>query len=440
MLSYPIHNHSLSIATSTMTMLAPNRTPPPTRNPSPFKDPRPPPGTPAKTAMLWDKYERQAIETARMRERATQPSQPPRLVIHSNGEAHKSEDMSPTRPSFDFKFRRSHAATPSATMSTCKTCTLPITYASGICEGCTRTIVMPCSSGQATPPLSPAARNFASTDLRNLHKNSSMDDVTIRTSIPSRRTSFCPLPAHLADPSFRLSSLPPPPDFEAFSEPMRGRKISLTDPNEPFLRLQISRQTHVPRSQMNSPPMTPTSPPWATQSRCSTRRSSLANAASLPAPTYPHARTDSVALSEYSTLCPYQSTVTTSLENTISAWDDWDSDSDSDDADRLGLSSWIGRRKTKSRAAGAREGKGSMDSTESDNEATRPSPSLRDATRRGRKSSSKEDPCSERARIEAAEMARTRRREMERQLARKKPSGFIRVITCGRGDVDDDDG
>jgi hypothetical protein len=54
----------------------------------------------------------------------------------------------------------------------------------------------------------------------------------------------------------------------------------------------------------------------------------------------------------------------------------------------------------------------------------------------GRKSSSKEDQRLERARIEAAENARTVRRDMESRAAKKKPSGFIRVISCGRGGDD----
>jgi hypothetical protein len=54
----------------------------------------------------------------------------------------------------------------------------------------------------------------------------------------------------------------------------------------------------------------------------------------------------------------------------------------------------------------------------------------------GRKSSSKDDQRLERARIEAAENARTVRRDLERQAARKKPSGFIKAISCGFGDND----
>jgi hypothetical protein len=142
-----------------------------------------------------------------------------------------------------------------------------------------------------------------------------------------------------------------------------------------------------------------------------------------------------VALSEYSTLCPFQSTATTKLENTMSAWDDWDSDND--DADRAGLASWMGRRKTKGRGSGPREGKSSMDSTESDHEATRHSLGLRQTTTKGRRSLSKEEQGLERARIEAAENARTKKRETERQLAKKKPSGFISLFSCARGQDDD---
>jgi predicted NAD-dependent protein-ADP-ribosyltransferase YbiA (DUF1768 family) len=77
-----------------------------------------------------------------------------------------------------------------------------------------------------------------------------------------------------------------------------------------------------------------------------------------------------------------------------------------------------------------------MDSTDSDCEATRPSTSPKEMTKMGRKSSSKDDQRLERARIEAAENARTVRRDLERQAARKKPSGFIKAISCGFGDND----
>lgn len=94
----------------------------------------------------------------------------------------------------------------------------------------------------------------------------------------------------------------------------------------------------------------------------------------------------------------------------------------------------MGCRKIKSRAGGA---KGSMDSTDSDCEATRPSTSPKMTTKTGRKSSIKEDHRLERVRIEAAENARTVRRDLEKRVAKKKPSGFIRVLSCGRGDNDD---
>jgi len=98
----------------------------------------------------------------------------------------------------------------------------------------------------------------------------------------------------------------------------------------------------------------------------------------------------------------------------------------------------MGRRKTKGRGSGPREGKGSMDSTESDNDATRPSLCLRETPKKAKKSMniSKEDQGLERARIEAAENARARRRDAEQKLAKKKPSGFIRAITCGKSDTD----
>ena len=92
------------------------------------------------------------------------------------------------------------------------------------------------------------------------------------------------------------------------------------------------------------------------------------------------------------------------------------------------------QRKVKSRTS--KKGKGSMDSTDSNCEARRPSTSPEKTPKLGRKSTSKEDQRLERARIEAAENARTLRRDLERQAVKKKPSSFIRVISCGRSDSD----
>jgi hypothetical protein len=424
------------MATTIPFMFVPHQSSPLARTTSPFKDP--PPSTPAKTAKLWDEYERRAVEKARKRDRTTQASHPQRSSASDIGKGSKSNDGSTTRTSFDFKFKRMHVATPSTTVAICKTCQQPITYNSGVCERCTRTIILPSPSGETTPPLSPSARNFASTDLQQLHKNSSVEEVIVPQSTSPKRKSFCPMPTQMFDPPVRLDSLKPPPNHEAILEPARSRKISLTDPNEPFLRLQITQQTYAPRSQSNTQPTTPTyiptTPPSAAQSRSSTRPSSLANIASLLTSAYPYARNNSATPSEFSTLYPYASTVTASppslcrvsyaLQNTTSAWDDWDSD---DDAEKVRLMGWMGKRKVKSRGSG---GKGSMDSCDSreDDGKTSPKASPREKKKHDRKS--KEEERLERVRIETAESARRLASE-SKSAKKKRPSGFVRVISCG---------
>ncbi|KAF1838723.1 hypothetical protein BDW02DRAFT_336128 [Decorospora gaudefroyi] len=347
------------MATSVSSLFTPHQSSPLARTTSPFKDPRPPPCTPARTAKLWDHYERRAIEKARRRDKAGQTPQHQRSSASDIGKERKSSDGATVRSSFDFKFRRAHAATPSTTVATCKTCQQPITYNAGVCERCTRTIILTSPTGETTPPLSPSARNFGSTDLQQLHKNSSREDVTVPQSKSPKRKSFCPIPSQIMDPPIRLSSLRPPPPQEPIQEPTRSRKTSLTDPNEPFLRLQITHQPHAspsrPTSHPTTPDYTPTTPPSATHSRSSTRPSSLANIALLPASAYAYSRSNNSGTPSYAS----PSTVTTSppslcrvsyaLQNTTSAWDDWDSDDD--DADKVGLVGWVGR-KVRSRGSG----------------------------------------------------------------------------------------
>ncbi|KAH9868562.1 hypothetical protein J1614_007634 [Plenodomus biglobosus] len=426
---------------TTTTMFAPHHSSPLARTSSPFRDPRPPPCTPAKTAKLWDEYEKRALENARKRDWAskTSPPQPQRSSASDiGGLDSKAAPPTTARSSFDFKFRRGHAATPSTTVSTCKTCRQAITYASGICERCQRTIIIAPPSGEITPPISPTGRAFSPSDLQQFRKPS-LDEVTMPVAISPTRKSFCPLPSQGIDPPIRLDSLRPPPPPSAILEPGRSRKASLTDPNEPFLRLQITgQQTYQPRAHSQSHPTTPTfintSPPSTSHSRASTRPSSLANIASLPASAYPYTRNNSVTPSELSTLFPYASTITTSppslcrssyaLQNTTSAWDDWDSDSE---GEKVRLVGWIGRRKAKGKSSD-KESKGSIDSFGSDGDVF-----LRDKKSR----ESKEEERLERARLETAESARASRlsrdSQMHEQSVKKKrrPSGFVRVISCG---------
>ncbi|KNG47369.1 hypothetical protein DDE82_000851 [Stemphylium lycopersici] len=409
------------MAPMTLTVAPPLPTSPIGRTASPFMNPRSPPCTPTKTAELWDEYEKLALEKERERDETAQSYRTQTASALEANRPREYRDSSTSRSSFDFRFRRAHATTLSTTVSVCKTCQHHIIYSSGICERCIKTIVFPSATGETTPPLSPAARNFGVADLPELRKTSPKEDVIMPTSTSPKRASYCPLPSHLVDTSSRVSSVHSSLDQEITSAPMHRRKTSLTDPNEPFLRLHTAQQPYTARSPLNSPPMTPTSPPWTTQSQCSTRRSSLANVTMLPKPSYPHARNDSGTLSEFDTIYQTVSTTTTPpaslhrfgypLQNQTSAWDDWDSD---EEAEKAGISSWMGRRRNKSRA-----GKSSMDGCES----------LGEETRKTRKS---KDDKAERARMEVTELARTERvnSQSKEKPRRQKPSGFVRALSC----------
>ncbi|KAF2632588.1 hypothetical protein BU25DRAFT_487056 [Macroventuria anomochaeta] len=318
----------------------PTRPSPLSRKSSPFKDPRPAPCTPAKTARAWDEYEKQARQNARRRDRASQSCQPHRNSASSDVGKGSRSSSSTARSSYDFKFRNAPIAT-STEVATCKSCKQPITYASGICERCKKTIILPSPTGESTPPLSPAARNFASTDLHLLEKSTSQEEQGSRPSSSPKRKG-CPPALKPTNPPVRLDSLRPPPNTQDLMEANRSRKASLTDPNEPFLRLQYAHQ-YAPYTYSipTTPTYPPTSPPSTIPSRVSTRpssfsqmTSSLTQSAIMPS----YTRQNSATPSELSQLhhyapVPLAATSPPSLyhvnngpQNTTSAWDDWDSD------------------------------------------------------------------------------------------------------------------
>ncbi|KAL6712495.1 hypothetical protein ACN47E_000372 [Coniothyrium glycines] len=404
---------------------APHQPSPLARTTSPFKDPRPAPCTPAKTAKLWDLYERRAVENAKQRDMSKTSKRPQRS---SAGDVRKSVESTRsttgTRSSFDFKFKRSHTATPSTTVAICKSCKQPITYASGICERCKRTIILQTANGETTPPLSPSSRNLAVADLQQLH--ASLSEIAKPTATSPKRRSFCPLPAQLVEPPIRLSSLQPPPPPTTSSDSARSRKASLTDPNEPFLRLQITHQhaSYPPTTRSASHPSTPTAtmtpltPPSTSHSRSSTRPSSLATTAPFLAP---FLRNNSTTPSDFSThTSPYTTTTSTStstgppslcrssyaLHNTTSAWDDWDS---ADEEEKTSLVGWMGGRKK------ARKGVSSLDSLE-----RRGSP--RTESRAARKSRDAD---------EELGGGKGSRGSAEGTQTQRRPRGFVRAISCG---------
>lgn len=408
---------------------APHQSSPLARTISPFKDPRPPPPcTPAKTAKLWDEYEKRAVENARRRDGTAQAPSHQRssaFEVGKDGELHPIPATTITRSSFDIKFRKARVATLSTTVAICGTCKQPITFASGICESCQRTIILPAPTGETTPPLSPSVRNYGSTDLVKLHKDSSVEEFITPTSTSPKRRSFCPMPSQATDPPIRLSSLRPPQAQVIHLEQNRSRKTSLTDPNEPFLRLQIANQQAF-SSRSYSHPTTPThsniptTPPSTSHSRSSTRPSSLANTASVNLS--PYTRNISNALSELSALDPYTTTTSPpsvcrssyALQNTTSAWDNWDSDEE----EKVGLVGWMGRKKGKGKGAG-KGSKGSIESLES----------LGTMDDMRSKTKSREDERLEQARRETVEIVRASKSSSVRR--EKRPSGFVRVISCG---------
>jgi hypothetical protein len=407
----------MTSTTSTMTF-APHQPSPLARTISPFKDPRTPPTTPGATAKLWDEYERRAVENARKREGNSQVLQPQRSSA-SDLPRNSATVIASARSSFDFKFKSRATASTSTPLAICKTCKQPITYAFGICGPCQRTIILPSTAGASTtttppPPLSPVARNFASADLQELHRKSSREETTTPQVTTPKRKSFCPMPPQMLDPPIRLSSLRPPPGQDPSLEPTRARKTSLTDPNEPFLRLQIAPTTYLPRSSTHSasPTYPPTTPPSTSHSRTSTRPSSLANPVSplSPAvhiPTHPYTRHNSATPSDLSPYTSRTASVNTTgygIQHATSAWDDWDSDEEGEKAGLVGLMKSIGKAKKKERS----------DSLES--VCARLSIARDDERKKSRE--------------------QTRRRSEEnstkaRDRGKKRPSGFVRAISCG---------
>jgi hypothetical protein len=167
----------------------------------------------------------------------------------------------------------------------------------------------------------------------------------------------------------------------------------------------------------------------------------------IPKPSYmhTHTRNDSGTPSEFSTIYQTASTATTPpaslhrfgypLQNTTSAWDDWDSD---EEGDRAGLASWMGRRRIKSRGgaggavgggavgSGGGAGKTSMDQCESSGEETRERMIMARKSR------------DDRAEQVRAEVVRSGSIRVERvgipsKEKIRKPCGFVRALSCGCG-------
>ncbi|KAJ4286660.1 hypothetical protein N0V90_012912 [Kalmusia sp. IMI 367209] len=243
----------------------------------------------------------------------------------------------------------------STTVATCKTCRKPIQSTLGICEGCKKTVVLSSLPGKDTPTLAAVPRNFGSTDLLKLAKNSSTANTPGASTSPKRNSGLSS--AQLIDPPMRISSLRPPPPQQCIAQSPtdapHSRKASLTDAKESLLRLQIARKPVPPPP---AHPTSPTTPPSTSHSYSSTtkaRPSSLANITTPPSTAkYRYARHTSATPSELSTMFPYIASSTTTsppsvcrasyqLQNTISAWED----SDSEDEEKVGLVGYWKARK-----------------------------------------------------------------------------------------------
>lgn len=427
----------MTATTSTMTF-APHQPSPLARTISPFRDPRPAPHTPGRTAQLWDEYERMAVENARRREGKCPSSPHSQRCSASDIPRNSSTSVPSARSSFDYKFRSRQMTTSSAAVATCKACSNPITCDSGICQPCKKFVVLPLPTGESTPPLSPTARNFASMDLNLLHKKLSQEEAkTMPMATSPKRISFCPIPAQLLDPPIRLSSLRPPQNQEPAPEAPRARKASLTDPNEPFLRLKITQGAATSTgSYPPTPTYPPTTPPSTSHSRSSTRPSSIANTMSplSPAvhiPTQAYARHHSATPSELSTLYPYMSTTSRpsvsstgyNLQHTTSAWDDWDSDSE---GEKTGLVSYL-KKASKSKRKERNGSQKSIDTTSLKLSAAREEE--RKKSRESRRSKdSKEDAAM--MKMKNA-MTQTQSQTQPAVPKKKRPSGFMRALSCG---------
>ncbi|KAJ8110531.1 hypothetical protein OPT61_g6651 [Boeremia exigua] len=426
------------------------------RKASPFKDPRPAPCIPVKTARAWDEYEKQAKQNARRRDRASQVSQPHRSSASSDVGKGSRSSSSTARSSYDFKFRNVSIAT--SAVATCKSCKQPITYSSGICERCKKIIILPSTAGESTPPLTPAARNFASTDLHLLEKHTSQEEPSTRTSSSSKRKG-CPPALQFTNPPIRLDSLRPPPNTQDLTEVGRSRKTSLTDPNEPFLRLQYAHQ-YAPNTYSipSTPTYPPTSPPSTIPSRVSTRPSSFAQMSSpltqnavMPSFVRQNSATPSESshIQQYTTI-PFCATsppslqhVNSALQNTTSAWDDWDSDGEEKvrlvgywkrngkdkSAAQASTSNLKGKEKERERA----DSKISYSSSEERHSHERREKKGKSSL--DRKSEKKQSKESSRSQSRSSKHDDVKASAPERESYKKhkkRPSGLARFLSCGR--------
>ena len=443
--TFHVYRHYQITEMSSIITLVPGEPNPHPRTISPFKNPRSPPNTPGSaTARIWDEYEKRAVENARKRDNAArnsrrQTQQSSRLSSGTVLDIIKSYDPqsspripcpSPSivngSPQFDFEFSplRSNITniTDTTTVATCKTCKQPVTSALGMCKRCKQTIVLTSRPKESTSGSVPSLNDHGSPNHPQSKNDSSFQNNLSSPRTPPGSASHRSSETQPTDFPIRLSSLRPPPPVQgtprSSTDAPHLRQPSITDPSDPFLRLQHSRK-HLPRLP-SAHASTPTTPPSTSRSHMSaprTRPISLANVTTPPttattaittntastATSYETTRHTSTTPSEFSGLCPCVTSSSTAtslpsvchasyqLQNTTSAWDDWDSE---DEKEKLGLVWYWRARKW-------RGSRGSLGAQQSGKESM-----VRDA---------------EAGKAEAGSASGSTRRKR----------GFIRVISCG---------
>jgi hypothetical protein len=238
-------------------------------------------------------------------------------------------------------------------------------------------------------------------------------------------------------------------------EANRSRKASLTDPNEPFLRLQYAYQyAPLTYSIPTTPTYPPTSPPSTIPSRISTRPSSFAQMASpltqnaiMPSYTRHNSATPSELsqLHHYAPVAPTSPPslhhVNTGLQNTTSAWDDWDSDGE-DKVRLVGYWKRSGKDKSTTHAStanlkGKERERADSKISYSSSEEWRSSEKKHDKKSKSsmdRKSEKKQSKESSRSQSRQSKYSDAKAMSTERESYKKhkkRPSALIRAISCG---------
>ncbi|KAF2747459.1 hypothetical protein M011DRAFT_477107 [Sporormia fimetaria CBS 119925] len=415
-----------------------------------------------RTARLWDEYERRAVESARRRETSsttvTQNTSSQRLSNGTVFEIIRSYDPGSTtsspRPDLDVSPAHRKLSARPRTVAICKSCDEAIKSSTGVCEQCMKTIILP-PSGESTPLLSTSCRNFGSTDLPKLHRQtasgsstptsssfnqraqrlSSTDFVTRLTSLPQDTTSGAP-----------STAIYPP---RKSSRRTDSRNTSLNDLNDSLPRLHISRKP-VPGSISvpSTRPSSPISPP------CKSAKAVRPSSATSTPPSRPHNRhqraytrhpsitPSDLAVYPYLSPCSSSTAFGTStptsrcsvsrpsdvVPNMTSAWDDWDSE----EGEKVRLVGYFKGKKGKKSARGSRESGrsegGVIGRRYSEDEEWETVTQSKSTSTRTEKGAGKE----KKTRKDGKDReGRERGNGKEKEKPKKRPTRFVRAMSCG---------